>query len=186
MFFRRLQLFFLAIPFPVFIRHGWEEVFAEEEHLDGEVCEDVGFGLHEDIGQGDEAIEFGDDGVDHGADDVGVVFFFLEEVGDSEDEELTVEVVFEASQGEHLIGSHHQFEKGSHVGGGRGEGGLADNSEGIEIGEGLRENVDARVMGFELSLKNFATFDEVVVPAILAEGFDDGVKLNGGSDHVGQ
>ena len=67
---------------------------------------------------------------------------------------------------------------------GRSERGLADDGESIEIGEGLREDVDARVMGFELGLKNFATFDEVVVPAILAEGFDDGVELNGGCDHV--
>ena len=64
------------------------------------------------------------------------------------------------------------------------ERGLADDGEGVEIGEGLRENVDAGVVGLELGLKNFATFDEVVVPAVLAEGFNNGVELDGGCDHV--
>ena len=92
-----LELFFFAVPFAVFVGGGGEEVFAEEEHLDGEVFEDVGFGLEEDVGEGGEAVELGDDGVHHGADDVGVVFLFFEEVGDAEDEKLAIVIVFEGS-----------------------------------------------------------------------------------------
>ena len=178
-----LELFFFAIVFAVFVGDGWEEVFAEEEHLDGEVFEDVGFGFEEDVGEWREAVELGDDGVHHGANDVGVVFLFFEEVGDPEDEQLAVVIVFEAAEGELLVGTHHQFHEGGKVGLGRRERSLADDGEGVEIGEGLRENVDARVVGFELGLKNFAAFNEVVVPAVLAEGFDDGVELDGRCDH---
>jgi hypothetical protein len=49
--------------------------------------------------------------VDHGGDDVGVVNFFFEDVGDAEDDEGAVEVVFEVAEGELFVGAHDEFER---------------------------------------------------------------------------
>lgn len=121
--------------------------------------------------------------MDHGGDDVGVVFFFFEQVGCSKDEESTFEIEFESSESEHFIGSHEEFEKGIQVTFWGVDGGFADDGEGVEIGEGLCEDVDAGVVGFELGLEDFTSFYKIVVPTILAESFDDGVELNGGCYH---
>lgn len=176
-----LKLLFLFAEFG----DGGEEVFAFEEEGEGEVGEEVVGGLVEDGGEGGDAIEFGDGAVDHGRDDVFVEFVPFEEVGDAEDDELAIEVVFESAEGELFIGAGEEFESEGEASFVEGHGGFAKDGEGVELGEGLGEKVDVGVVGLKSGLDDFAAFDLLALPALLAEGVDDGLQLDGRWAHGG-
>ena len=132
-----------------------------------------------------EAVEFGDGAVDHGGNDVAVELVAFEEIGDAEDEEFAVEVVFEAAEGELLVGAREQFEGEGTAALVEGHGGFGHDGEGIEFGEGLGEEVDVGVVGLEAGLDDLAALDLLALPALVAEGVLDGLELDGRRAHAG-
>ncbi len=172
---QRLKFFFFAIVF----RNGREEVFTLQEEGDGDVLEEVVPGAVNDTGERDHAVDLGDGAMDHGGDDVVIVDFFLKEVGDAEDEEGPVEVVFAASEGELFVGAHEEFEGQREALLVELHGRFSNDGKGVEIGEGLGVEMNVGVMRLERGGENLATLDGFAVPALSPEGIDDGMELPG-------
>ena len=106
-----------------------------------------------------------------------IVNFLFEEIGDAKDELGTIDIVFEASEGQLFVGPHDEFE-------GEGKallvefhGRLRNDGEGVEIRERLGVHVDVGVVGLECSGEDLAALDGFTVPALSPEGIDDGMKL---------
>ena len=108
-----------------------------------------------------------------------IVDFFLKEVGDAEDEEGPVEVVFAASEGELFVGAHEEFEGQREALLVELHGRFSNDGKGVEIGEGLGVEMNVGVMRLERGGENLATLDGFAVPALSPEGIDDGMELPG-------
>lgn len=64
-----------------------------------------------------------------------------------------------------------------------GEGSFGDHGEGVEFGEGLGVELDVGVVGLEIGGDDLAALDGLAMPAVAAEGVDDGLELEGRRTH---
>ena len=167
------KLFFLAVEFG----HGREKVLTLQQKGNGDVFEEIVAGAVEHASERDDAIELGDGAMNHGRDDVVIVDFFFKEIGNAEDELGAVDVVFETSEGQLLVGTHDEFESEGKALLVEFHGRLRHDGEGVEIGEGLGVQVDVGMVGLESSGQDLAPFHGFTVPALSPEGIDDGMKL---------
>jgi hypothetical protein len=94
-----------------------------------------------------------------------------DQVGDPENEHRAVDVVFETTERELLVGVGQQFEENRQVLVVKFHRRLRNDHQRVELRMGLGDQIDARVVGLETGAQHVAALDQFAMPAIAAKSF---------------